>query len=72
MELGDYQNPSPEASLRSKRERNKKDSRREATVIEAMEKGRSVRVIDWKEVRRDDTMTQAPRGSEILFKSQSG
>ena len=55
------------------RGRSKGNVRGGATGRESMEKSRYVRVIEEKEVRRDDTFEYfLPRGLEVPFESQRG
>ena len=56
VELGVDQNQSPIAPPRTKKGGNKGDVRKGVTASIALEKVRSVRVIDGKEVRRDNPM----------------
>ena len=56
---------------KGQRGKSKGNKRREATAREAMEKGRGIRVIERKEVGKDDPIEFfLPTGSEISFKSQ--
>ena len=57
VKLGGDQNPSAEATSRSsesKRGRNIRDVMRGVTARQAMEKDRSIRVINMKKVKRDN------------------
>ena len=58
---------------KSKSRRKKRDVRRGATARGAMEKSGCVRVIEGKEVRRDDPVEYfLPAGAEVPLESQRG
>ena len=51
------------------REGKKGDVRREVTARGAMENGKSVRITEGKEVRKEDPSEYFPRELEVLFES---